>query len=87
MSERSPLKFNYMFVLAYVENCEPLRRSLPAWKNMSGEAVQNFNVVPFDRSCLVFWQRNVLGHWRVPAFGSGFPSLKHDSSYRWMTTI
>lgn len=86
MSERSPLKFNYMFVLAYVENCEPLRRSLPAWKNMSGEAVQNFNVVPFD-SCSVFWQRNVLGLRRVPAFGSGFPSSKHDSSYRWLTTI
>lgn len=48
------LKFNYMFVLTYVGKCEPLRRFPSAWKNTSGDAVQNFNAVPLDRSCSVF---------------------------------
>jgi len=43
-----------MFVLTCVVKCEPLRRSPSAWKNASGDAVQNFNAIPLDGSCTVF---------------------------------
>lgn len=64
-----------------------LSGGLPAWKNMSGDTVQHFSVVPFDRSCSIFWQRTVSGHWRIPAFGSSFPSLKPDSSDKCLKTV